>query len=132
MSNGGRQYHEQLTHYLRKSFAFNTTGLVSGSQVVWMGTLPPGAIVRGAMIKVHTGFNSATSDVVDVGSVASANGIVASADITVVGGTYSVTGLDFAMTTDPTDIYIKWTGVGTAPSAGSVTVIVEYFANNDL
>ena len=130
--NAGRVYHEQMTHYLRKSFQFNTSGLASGTQVVWLGTLPAGAVVRGAMLKVRTGFNSATSDVLDVGSVASPQAIIAAADITVAGGFYSLTGMDMTVPTDAVDIFAKWTGVGSPPSAGSITVIVEYFPDNDL
>lgn len=134
MSTGiaGRAYVEQMTHYLRKTFSFDTVGLASAvGGVVWVGTLPANAIVRGTMIKVHTAFNSATSDVLDVGTVSSPQALVAAADITATGGQYAITGMDFAMPADGIDIFIKWTGVSTAPTAGNVTVIVEYFPDND-
>lgn len=127
----GRAYHEQLTHYLRKSFQYDTPGLASGTQVVWVGALPAGAIVRGTMVKVHTAFNSSVSDTLSVGSVSSPTGLVSGASIAAAGGQYAITGMDFTMPTALTDIYCRWIGSGDPPSTGSVTVIVEYFANND-
>lgn len=132
MSSGspGRHLHQQQTHYLRRTFNFDTLGFRDAA-TGYVGTLPPGAIVRGTMVKVHTVFASVTSDVVDVGSAASAQGLVVAADLTLAGGQYAITGMDFAMPTEPTDIFAKWTPTGTASVAGRVTVIVEYFADND-
>lgn len=132
MSSGspGRQSHWQHTHFLRRTFNFDTAGFATSGQG-YVGTLPPGAIVRGTMVKVHTAFNSATSDVVDVGNASSAQAYVAAANLQLSGGQYAITGMDATMPTEPTDVLALWTGVSTAPTAGSVTVIVEYFPNND-
>jgi hypothetical protein len=132
MSSGspGRASHWQHTHYLRRTFDYNTSGFTTAA-VGWVGALPPGAIVRGTMVKVHTAFNSATSDVIDVGTTADDDAFVDGADLQATGGQYAITGMDWAMdSTNATDVWAQLTSVGT-PSAGSVTVIVEYFPNND-
>jgi hypothetical protein len=134
MSSGspGRASHWQHTHYLRKSFTFQTLGAEEAG-VLWVGSLPPGAIVRGTMVKVHTVFDSTTSDVLDVGTTADPNALVAAADLTLAGGQYSVTGMDFAKPTEATDVWVQWTpGTTATATQGSATVIVEYFPDNDL
>jgi len=133
MSSGspGRHLHQQQTHYLRRTFAYSTAGF-NAAATGYIGTLPPGAIVRGTMVKVHTVFNSSTSDVLNVGTSSDDNALVAAADLQVAGGQYSITGMDMAMPTAATDVFAQWTGSGDAATAGSVSIIVEYFADNDL
>lgn len=130
-ASAGRASHWQHTHYLRRTFDFNTAGF-STALTGYVGTLPPGAITRGTMVKVQTAFNSVTSDVLDVGWSGAEQALVAAADITAAGGQFAITGMDATMPTEATDVFAKWTGTGTAPTQGRVTVIVEYFANNDL
>lgn len=132
MSSGspGRHLHQQQTHYLRRTFNWNTAGFGTSGQG-YVGTLPPGAIVRGTMVKVHTVFNSVSSDVVDVGNASDADAYVAAANLQLAGGQYAITGMDAAMPTAPTDVIALLTSAGGSLSAGSVTIIVEYFADND-
>jgi hypothetical protein len=134
MSSGspGRQSHWQHTHYLRKSFTYQTLG-AEETGVLWVGALPPGAILRGAMLKVHTVFDSTTSDIIDVGTTVDPDNIIDAADLTVAGGQYSITPLDFPEPTEATDVWIRWTpGTTATATQGRATVIVEYFPNNDL
>lgn len=126
----GRASHLQHTHYLRKSFDISTLG-VQETGVCWVGTLPPGAIVLRAFLKVHTAFNSTASDVLDVGTEADPDAIIAAADLQAEGGFLSVTGMDMPMPTVGTPVYLRWTKGGTIATAGSATVIVEYSPNND-
>ena len=86
--------------------------------------LPGGAIVTGGAVTVITPFNSGTSDVLDVGDSASGNRYLNDANIHAAGRTPLVpTGL---VMENVGDISVTLTAVGTAATAGSVRLEVEY------
>src|SRR5574340_224505 len=86
--------------------------------------LPGGAVITGGDVTVITPFNSATSDVLDVGDGVSQNRYLNDANIHVAGRTPLVpTGYVMPNIGDMT---VRWTGVGTAPTAGEVRLTVEY------
>lgn len=100
----------------------NFGDLTSGADAAAI-TLPPNAIVVGGAVTVVTAFNSATSDVMDVGDAGSENRYLNDANIHTAGRTALV----------PTgyihtggDITVRWVGVSTAPSAGKVRLEVQY------
>jgi hypothetical protein len=86
--------------------------------------LPGGARVTGGGVTVVTPFNSATSDVLDVGDAGSGNRYTDNANIAVAGYTALVpTG---KITTAPERVTVMWDGTGAAPTQGEVVVDVEY------
>lgn len=131
MPDAARQYHTQQTHYIRR-----TVTIADGSgTAVYAGTIPRGAIVLGTTCAVTTVFNSGTSDVVIVGTLADDDALVAAAGFseTAVGVTRvapATLGGLLSASAD-TDIYTKWTGSGTAATTGVVEIIVEFAPDND-
>ena len=87
--------------------------------------LPVGAVVVGGAVVVNTAFNSATSDALVVGDSASANSYKSSFSIAATGRTALVPTGYLTLSTTRT-IKVTWTGSGTAPSAGSFRLEVEY------
>lgn len=104
------------------SFAY--TDLTSGVAAPAV-QLPPNATVVGGGVVVDTAWNSATSDVLDVGDANDPNRYTASAaNIAVVGFTaLDVTGYKDV---DGLKIDVIWTGVGAAPTAGAARLYVHY------
>lgn len=86
-------------------------------------SMPPNAIVTGGTINVKTAFNSATSDVIDVGDSVSQNRYLNDGNI-------HATGLVALVPTGYVhpggDLTVRWTGVGTAPTAGEVLIRIDY------
>lgn len=89
--------------------------------------LPGGAIVVGGAVTVITPFNSATSDVLDVGDSVTANRYLNDANIQVAGRTALVpTGY---VSPNVSDVSVTLTAVGAAATAGSVRLEVEYIVS---
>lgn len=91
-------------------------------------------LTDGALI-TDTAFNSATSDTLAVGDALVANRYLAATSIHATGitplvptGYVSVIGANAAASSD--QIMVTWTGVGAAPSAGSVRLRVRYIDQN--
>lgn len=90
--------------------------------------LPAGAIVVGGQISVITAFNSATSDVVDLGDSGSATRYASALNVHTAGGV-ALSRSDYVLPAtggNTGNIKLKWTGVGAAPTAGEILVAVEY------
>ncbi|HRD50285.1 MAG TPA: hypothetical protein PL166_11905 [Candidatus Contendobacter sp.] len=87
--------------------------------------LPPNAEVVSGSITVNTVFNSATSDTLSLGDSAAGARYANAVNLRALGRTaLTVTGYRTLPTTRA--ITATWTGVGAAPTTGSVRVIVEY------
>lgn len=100
--------------------------LTSGAASVIV-ELPGNAIVTGGQVLVLTAFDSATSDVLDVGDSDDPNRFTASQiDLTATGSAELTVGTANALYSVPTDVEVVWTGTGAAPSAGEFLVILEY------
>ncbi len=126
----GQQFHTNQTHYLRKTLA---VGSITSAVAVNIGYLPAKAVVLGVSAVVSTAFNSATSDVIDIGTSVDANGFASAVDISSVGLKAAddlATSDDLYVTTE-TLLTATWTGTGTAPTAGNVVVVIEYAADNE-
>lgn len=86
--------------------------------------VPQNAIVLGGAIIPLTAFNSATSDVLDVGDSGSENrykndaNIAATSLVALVPTGYKYAAADW--------ITVRWVGVSTAPSAGQFRLVVYY------
>lgn len=125
--NPGRQ--EKIVATVAYGFA----DLVSGTAVAAVN-LPANARILSVTNKVGTAFNSATSDALIIQSnegtpkayitIGAASGAL-SAGLTSVAAT---TNLGFKNTV-PSTLDVKWTGVGTAPTTGDATLIVEYIVD---
>jgi hypothetical protein len=86
--------------------------------------LPGGAIVVGGDVTVITPFNSASSDVLDVGDAGSQNRLLNDANIHAAGRAALVpTGYVMPQIGNLT---VRWVGVGAVPTAGKVRLTVHY------
>lgn len=104
------------------AFAFGD--LTSGTGASFI-KLPYNSVVLGGYIIVDTVWNSATSDVVDLGDTTDPDRYTTSAvDLTALGLTaLTLTGF---INTGGLDFDAEWTGVSTAPTTGAARVYVEY------
>jgi hypothetical protein len=121
----------QQVPYCRASVAYNTANIGSTGMVP-LGTLPAGAIVTHAIVKVTTAFNAATTNVLTVGTSADAAAVLTDADIdeTVAGTTVTFAAAGYTVAVD-TPLFVKYTQTGTAASAGAATIIIFFVPNND-
>ena len=124
----------QLVHYLRFTVNYNDAGIGTGVGKQW---LPAGALIIGTDVYVGAAFNAATTNVVTVGTNATAyNNIVATADVdeTTVALTKGIkpTGTALGPLAADTQVFVMYTQTGTAATAGVATVVISYIPNNDL
>lgn len=123
----------QQTNYYRFTINYNDANISTG---VKFGRLPANAFVSNIKCQVTTPFNGGSTNVVIVGTTASAGDIIASGDLNEAAiGLQALTtaaGLGLAVTTPgEQDLYARYTLTGTAATAGSVTCVLEYVPNND-
>jgi len=133
----GYQTEHSHIHYVRKKF--NYSDLTSGTAAS-IGWLPANAIVFDAVAYVDTAFNSGTSDVMDLGFRAAGDGTAADDNEFMSAVSIASVGLksadDLATAGDlifpkGAEVTAKWTGAGTAATAGVVYCMVAYFVDND-
>jgi hypothetical protein len=127
-----RQLPWQVVHFLRKTVNYNDTG-IGTADTVKLGTLPSGALILDAQVRVTTAFNAATTNVLTVGTSSGSDAdVVSAADVDeATTGSYQATrGRDLTFSAD-TALYVKYTQSGTAATAGVATVIVAYVTNTD-
>lgn len=112
---------------VEKTVSVGYAALTSGAAYDTGLALPVGAVVVSGEVDILTPFNSQTSDVVVVGDATVANRYVASSNIHT-GATTPIpfvpTG--FVVTGSQPTLKITWTKVGTAPSAGALSITVRY------
>ena len=127
-----RQYHSQQLHYFRKTVNYNDAGIGSGVQ---FGVFPKGAKIRDAMASVETGFNSAGTNRLVIGTNSTSfNNIMTStvAAASTTGNKQSLVGGALAAFTQDTPVYVKYTAAtGTAATAGKAVISVSYMPDND-
>jgi len=128
-----QQYHTNQVHYLRANVTFADDGAT-----VSLGWVPEGALVVGGGVVVATAFDSGTSDVLDIGFRNAGDGTTADPDdyatdldLTTVGvivadAIATATGYH----AEGAEITAAYVSAGTAPTAGSAYVWVEYLADN--
>lgn len=85
--------------------------------------LPPNAIVTGGAVVVKTAFNSATSDVIDIGDAGSQNRYLNDGNIHAT-GVVALVPTGYLHTGG--DLTVRWVGVGAVPTAGQVQIRVDY------
>ena len=117
LKNADRQY--PLAAVVEISYS----DLVSGVPLP-VAEVPNDAVVTGGQFIVTQVFNSATSDTVTVGDADDDDEYKGGINAKSAGTTALVpTGHQYASNTD---LVVKWTGVGTAPTQGKALLIVEY------
>lgn len=84
--------------------------------------LPAGAIVLGGQLVISTAFNSGTSDTIAVGDGTIT--YLAATSVAATGAT-ALTGISGVYSASDT-VDLTWDGTGTAPTAGSGYLVVEY------
>ena len=124
----------QLVHYLRFTLNYGDSGIASGVGKQW---LPAGALIIGSDVYVGAAFNAGTTNVVTVGTNATAyNNIIGSADVdeTTVALTKGIkpTGTALGPLATDTQVFAMYAQTGTAATAGTATVVISYIPNNDL
>lgn len=86
--------------------------------------LPLGAIVIGGAVAITTAFNSATTDLLDVGISTSTEKYGANFNVHAT-GSFPLTGLA-QKEANQIDMGLTWTGTGAAPTAGVGSLVVMY------
>lgn len=130
-----RQYHTQQVHYLRKTISYTDNG-----SEVEVGRVPAGALIKKESSGVHitTAFNASAGNVLQLGT--NGGDTDASDDPNVFGtslalGTATFVPADVAtgayLLTQDTIITATVELTGTAATAGSAEVIIEYIPDND-
>lgn len=104
---------------------FGFADLVSGVDLSALD-LPRNAVVTGGDVVVTTAFNSATSDVLDVGDATVQNRYLNDANLAAVGRT-ALIATGFVTTATQPAITVRWVGVGAAPTAGACRLTVHYY-----
>lgn len=114
---------DQTINYLRApiTFAIGNTGIVQ------VGTLPAGAVVLRAYAVIGTAFNAATTNTLKIGTVASDAAITATVALGTIGVASGTIAANAAvLPAVDTPIIATSTSTGTAATAGSGVVVVEY------
>ena len=126
-----RDFRRQMTHYLRKAIAFDTTNIGTAATVK-VGTLPAGAVIMRAVVKVNTAFDAGTTNYINVGTSADDDAIVDQDDIDLTAAEWQATyrGCDLTLTA-ATPVYVTYTQSGDAATAGAAIVIIEFIPDND-
>jgi hypothetical protein len=140
-----RVFQWQQTAYIRTTFAYNSCTQSSNVCTVKVKTasLPYNAAILRVTAVVHTAFNSTSTDVFTLGTTSTnanelvssgcsihAQGVVA---CSVAAGASSAIGVSATQTgaNGGFDMFMKWTGGGGTPSAGLMSMVVEYVMPND-
>jgi hypothetical protein len=124
-----QQYHQNLVHYLRKEVNYNDPGIASG---VVIGRLPANAQVTQALVRVRTGFNAGTTNVLTVGTNASSyDNILGTGDIAEgAAGNNAAPLANLQEALIETDVFVKYTQTGTAATQGKAVIHIAYTVNN--
>jgi|ERR1043166_8076566 hypothetical protein len=126
-----RVLEHQLVHFFRKRVNWNDPAIAGG---IYVGTLPAGAVLADAGVRVNTAFNAATTNVLQMGTTATGGEILANAVVLAGAAGYksAKSGTAFAATLAvDTDVFVSYTQSGTAASAGQADLWVAYIPNTD-
>ena len=127
-----RQNSTQQTNYYRFTLNYSDPNISSGQK---FGRLPASAFI--SALKCHvTAFNGGANNTVTIGTTALGTEIVGASDLNELSSTYqsltSAQGLGLYVTSSgEVNLYARYWYTSTAPTAGSVTCVVEYIPNND-
>ena len=122
-----RKYHTSQTTFLRKAFAFNTSGITTASTVE-VGTVPANALVLRVGIIIQTAFNAGTTNTADVGYVGATTAYFSAqalGSVAVAAATMTAANM-FPSTSAATPIFVRYNTSGTAATTGAAVVYVEF------
>ena len=125
-----REYHQAMSHYVRKGISVAD---MTSTGVITIGTLPAGAVILNAFAVVTEAFDSATSDLLDMGTLGDPNGFMTAVSVATVGKKSAdelATSNDLVLAAE-TDVVAVWTSDGTVATAGQMELIVEFVVDND-
>ena len=124
-----QQYHQNQVHFLRKEVNYNDPGIASG---VVIGRLPANAQITQALARVRTTFNAGTTNVLTVGTNASAyDNIFGAADIAEGSAGNSAAPLaNLQEALSEVDVFVKYAQTGTAATQGKAIIHIAYTVNN--
>lgn len=122
-----RQFHQQMIHYLRKSFSYEDTG-----KVLTVGTLPAGALILKPLsgVQVNEAFTAGTNKQIDIGTAANDD---------LFGTDLSLAAIAFVPLDEAVDMVVAADTVITATpdltgatnTAGKGVIVIAYLADND-
>lgn len=98
---------------------------VASPYTVSLGIIPAGAIVLATIVEVITAFNAGTTNVLVVGTGATADAFVAAADVNEGAQGTTVVSHSTTLSAD-TEVFAKYTQSGTAATAGQARCTVLY------
>lgn len=117
---------------ITKTIAFNTLG-IGTADTVKVGSLPSGAQILQAVVRITTAFNAATTNILIIGTATGSDAdIVGAADVDegTAGTTIVLTGAGLAFSAD-TPIYVKYSQTGTAATAGAAIITITFVATGN-
>jgi hypothetical protein len=140
-----RSFASQQTHYLRFNVNFNSCALVSNTCSVKVGAVPYNAWIARAYQQINTSFNSGATDTMALATASGGGQLVAAQSVHgAAGGATSLTIVSTNAGTVATgagiaptgaeggfDIWAVYAQTGAAPTAGTASYVIEYFAPND-
>ena len=128
-TGNARQTHLQVTHNIRAAIAYGDAALTAGKRV---GTIPKGCRIVSAHLIVETAFNAGTTNPISAGVTALGTDFFnASAGQTPAFNTTTMTNTISALASAADqDIYVSYVPTGTAATAGSAVLIVNYVPDN--
>ncbi len=124
-----QQYHQNQVHFLRKEVNYNDPGIAAGTVI---GRLPANAQITQALARVRTTFNAGTTNVLTVGTNASAyDNIFGTADVAEgSAGNNAAPLANLQEALAEADVYVKYTQTGTAATQGKAVIHIAYTVNN--
>jgi hypothetical protein len=122
-----RQYHQQMVHYLRKSFTFADYG-----DVLTVGILPNGAQIHKSMsgVFVNVAFDSSGTDLLDIGTSANDDLYATDLDLSSIAFVALDEAVSMIVAADTTIIATPAQSVADA-DAGTAEVVICYIPDND-
>lgn len=129
--NDARDFERQMIHYYRRTISFDTPN-IDVADTIKVGTLPAGAVITQAIVKINTAFDAGTDNLINVGTSADPDGIVDELDIDATAAEFQAVyrGCDLTFAS-ATDVYVTYTQTGDAATAGEAEIIVCYIPDND-
>ena len=122
-----RQDPRQVANTLKKTVNFNDPNITTG--VAFDNSLPAGAVILQVMVEIVTVFNAVTTNVLTVGTVATAyNNIVAAGDVNeaATGVTLVTRGLGQSLTAADVVPFAMYTQSGTAATTGQAVITILF------
>ena len=132
MATSARLYHQSMTHFIWKRVNYSDSGMTGGT-LEFDDRLPANACIIRTFVDVETAFAATTTNVLTVGTVSgTANDIVTGGDVNETTAVPQlVTGVGVLSSSAEKQVFVKFTGAGTANTAGDALIVIEYAPLNN-